>query len=223
MSQPPENSPVIRTITVTPFEQNCSLLRCPETGKGAVVDPGGEVSRILAAISEEQLDVEKILITHGHIDHVGGVAQLAKKLGVDIEGPHQADQILIQKLGEQAQMFGVSGAASFTVDRWLDQGDVVTVGQIQLAVSFCPGHAPGHVVFHHAASDVAIVGDVLFQGSIGRTDLPGGEHVDLLRSIVTRLWPMGNDTYFYPGHGPCSTFGQERQNNPFVADSVLLI
>ncbi len=208
-------------LPVTPFQQNCSLLWCEETGRGAVVDPGGEVDRILATVEEQGVKLEKILVTHGHLDHAGGVAELSERLGLPIEGPHRDDDFLIQGLAESSKRFGFDGARPFAPDRWLEDGDQVTVGNIEMEVRHCPGHTPGHIIFFSAADNLAFVGDVLFQGSIGRCDLPRGNHEQLLRSIVRRLWPLGNDVAFVPGHGPMSTFGHERKSNAYVADLAL--
>jgi glyoxylase-like metal-dependent hydrolase (beta-lactamase superfamily II) len=208
-------------IPVTAFAQNCSLLCCPETGKAAVVDPGGELERILQAAAQAQVEIEKILVTHGHIDHVGGVAALAERLRVPVEGPQRADRFWLELLKARGAAFGLPEARPFVPDRWLEQGDTVTFGQIRLEVRHCPGHTPGHVIFFHGPSRLAIVGDVLFQGSIGRTDLPQGDYATLIRSIREQLWPLGNDVQFIPGHGPPSTFGAERRSNPFVGDRVL--
>lgn len=205
---------------VTPFRQNSAVLWCTETMKGAVTDPGGDIDQILAAVEEHGVQLEKILITHGHIDHAGGTAELSERLGLPIEGPHRDDQFLIEDLGKQGERFGFAGARPFTPDRWLENGDQVTVGQLTLEVIHCPGHTPGHVVFFHPESHLAIVGDVLFQGSIGRTDLPRGDHMSLINSIRQRLWPLGDDVAFVPGHGQMSTFGNERKTNPFVSDFV---
>ena len=211
----------VTVIPVTPFQQNCSLLICEETGRAAVVDPGGELERILAAASESDAGIEKILVTHAHIDHAGGVAELAERLHVPIEGPQREDQYWIDALDEQSRMFGFPGARPFEPDRWLDEGDTVSFGNIELQVHHCPGHTPGHVIFFHASARLAIVGDVLFRGSIGRTDFPRGDYATLIRSITERLWPLGDDVQFIPGHGPGSTFGYERRTNPFVGDSAL--
>ncbi|MEO5938018.1 MAG: MBL fold metallo-hydrolase [Sphingomonas sp.] len=208
-------------IPVTPLQQNCTLLWCTKTMRGAFVDPGGDLPMLKSAMEKYGVTIEKVLITHGHFDHAAGAAQLAEDLGVPIEGPHPEDMFLIEKLGEDGVKYGVPGR-SFVPDRWLDQGDEVTVGEVSFAVHHTPGHTPGHVVFHNAESKLAIVGDVLFQGSVGRTDFPRGDHNQLINSIVTRLWPMGDDTVFLPGHGQPSTFGQERASNPFVADSALV-
>jgi hydroxyacylglutathione hydrolase len=207
-------------IPVTPLQQNCTLFWCTTTMRGAFVDPGGDLPRLKAAAAQAGVTIEKILITHGHIDHCGEAGTLAKDLGVRIEGPHEADRFWISRLDDEGHKYGIQGRL-FEPDRWLDNGDTVTVGELTLDVYHCPGHTPGHVVFHHAPSGVAMVGDVLFQGSIGRTDFPMGNHQDLLDAIVTRLWPLGDATNFVPGHGPMSTFGHERATNPYVADRVL--
>jgi glyoxylase-like metal-dependent hydrolase (beta-lactamase superfamily II) len=188
--------------------------------RGAFVDPGGDLDRLKSVANEQQVVVEKLLVTHGHIDHCGLTGVLAQDLGVPIEGPHIGDKFWIDMAGDVGAQYGIAGAAAFTPDRWLEGGDRVTVGELSLDVYHCPGHTPGHVVFHHAESRLAMVGDVLFQGSIGRTDFPRGDHATLIRSIREQLWPLGNDTAFVPGHGPMSTFGRERMSNPFVADGL---
>ncbi len=208
-------------IPVTGFAQNCTLIWCEETVQGAVIDPGGDIEKILAAVEQHEVMVAKILITHGHIDHAGGAAALAEKLGCPIEGPHKEDAFLVTDLVQQGAQFGLVDVQNFEPTRWFDQGDTVSFGNITLDVIHCPGHTPGHVVFFHKDENIAIVGDVLFQGSIGRTDFPGGDHPTLIRSIKERLWPLGNDVTFIPGHGPHSTFGIERQTNPFVGDQVV--
>ena len=217
-----ETVPPLRAaiIPVTPLQQNCTLLWCTATMRGAFVDPGGDLPRLKQAAAQAGVTIEKILLTHGHIDHCGSAGILAEELGVKIEGPHEDDLFWISMLEEDGKRWGIPGKP-FTSDRWLVDGDSVTVGKLTLAVRHCPGHTPGHVVFHHAASKLAIVGDVLFKGSIGRTDFPRGNHQQLLDSITGRLWPMGGDTAFLPGHGPMSTFAHERATNPFVADRVL--
>jgi len=207
-----------RVIPVTPFEQNATLLWCDATRRAAVVDPGGDLDRIEAAIAREGLTLEKILVTHGHIDHAGGVADLAERTGVPIEGPQEEDAFWIEQMPSQAQMFGFPRCRAFVPQRWLHQGDRVRVGEVELEVLHCPGHTPGHVVFFEPQSKLAVVGDVLFAGSIGRTDFPRGDYDTLIDSIRSRLWPLGEDVRFIPGHGPMSTFGEERRNNPFVAD-----
>jgi glyoxylase-like metal-dependent hydrolase (beta-lactamase superfamily II) len=209
-----------KIIPVTKFQQNCTLFWCDETQKAAVVDPGGDLDIILAAISEEGLALEKVLLTHAHIDHAGATKLLAEHFSVPIEGPHKEDQFWIDLIPKQKEMFGFSKADIFKPDRWLDQGDTVTFGNIELEVYFCPGHTPGHVVFFHRESRLAQVGDVIFKGSIGRTDFPRGDHATLICSIRENLFPLGNDIRFIPGHGPMSTFGDERRNNPHVSDST---
>ncbi|MET4163838.1 MAG: MBL fold metallo-hydrolase [Marinobacterium sp.] len=206
-----------RIIPVTPFQQNCTLLWCEQTGKAAVVDPGGDLPLIKAAIAEEGVTLEKILLTHAHIDHAGGTAALSHELGLTIEGPGHEDEFWIEGLPKQSQMFGFPNVDVFTPDRWLEEGDRVNFGEVELQVIHCPGHTPGHVVFYHADSSLALVGDVLFQGSIGRTDFPRGDHATLIRSIKEKLLPLGDEIRFIPGHGPMSTFGQERLTNPFIA------
>lgn len=209
---------LFRIIPVTPFQQNCSLLWCEQTMKGAVVDPGGDIDAILAAVARFGVGIEKILLTHGHIDHAGGTAELKRRLGVPVEGPQREEAFWIDQLPQQSQMFGLPRAEAFVPDRWLEDGDVVEFGEVALEVIHTPGHTPGHVVFFDRASRVAVVGDVLFQGSIGRTDFPRGDYDALIRSIREKLWPLGNDVTFIPGHGPLSTFGDERESNPFVGD-----
>lgn len=210
----------VALLPVTPLQQNCSLLWCTETMRGALVDPGGDLDKLKAGVAKAGVELEKILVTHGHIDHCGEAGVLAKELSLPIEGPHEADRFWISRLDEDGKKYGIRGQV-FEPDRWLEDGDRVTVGNLTLDVYHCPGHTPGHVVFHHAPSRFAIVGDVLFQGSIGRTDFPMGNHQDLLDAIVQKLWPLGNDVTFVPGHGPVSTFGRERQSNPFVGDAAL--
>ena len=208
-------------VPVTPFEQNCSVVWCEATMKGAVVDPGGDVDRIVDAAKQKGVTVEKILLTHGHLDHAGGTADLAALLKVPVEGPHRDDAFWIDGMAQQAAMFGVRGAKTFTPDRWLDGGDTVSFGEVTMSVRHPPGHTPGHVIFFEPETRLALVGDVLFQGSIGRTDFPRGDYATLIRSILEQLWPLGDDVTFLPGHGPVSTFGAERRHNAFVADSVL--
>lgn len=208
-------------IPVTPFQQNCSLLWCTQTMHGAFVDAGGEPERLLGAAAQYGVTIESLLVTHGHLDHCGATGELSERLGVPIIGPHREDAFWIEQLATQAQMFSFPAAKTFTPDRWLEDGDTVTVGTLTLDVRHCPGHTPGHVVFHHALSALAFVGDVLFAGSIGRTDFPRGNHGDLIRSITTRLWPLGDHVHFVPGHGPMARFGDERRSNPYVADAVL--
>jgi glyoxylase-like metal-dependent hydrolase (beta-lactamase superfamily II) len=204
-------------IPVTPFQQNCSLWIDETTGRAAVCDPGGDLDRILAAVTEQGVTLEKIFLTHGHVDHCAGAAALSRQLDIPIEGPHEDERFWIDQLPDQTRRFGFGHAEAFEPDRWLDNGDTVTFGGETLEVYHCPGHTPGHVVFFSRANQLAIVGDVLFAGSIGRTDF----HADLIRSIRTRLWPLGEDVTFVPGHGPVSTFGEERRNNPYVADHLI--
>lgn len=208
----------VRVIPVTPFQQNCTLLWCEDSGKGVVIDPGGEMDQIMAIVKEEGFELEKILVTHGHIDHAGGVAALMAQTGLPVEGPHRDDEFWIEGLPMQSQRFGFAHADRFTPTRWLEDGDRVTFGHQELEVLHCPGHTPGHVVFFHRPTGFAQVGDVLFNGSIGRTDFPKGDHDQLIRSIREKLFPLGDDVQFVPGHGPMSTFGHERRTNPFVAD-----
>lgn len=204
-------------VPVTAFEQNCSLIWCTKTMRGALVDPGGDLPRLKQALAQTGVTLEKILVTHGHMDHCGMAGVLAEEMGVPIEGPHEGDRYWIEGLDDPAKRYGLDGK-SFEPDRWLHDGDTVMVGELVLDVIHCPGHTPGHVVFVHRPSKVALVGDVLFQGSIGRTDFPGGNHQQLLDSITKKLWPLGDDIQFVPGHGPTSSFGHERRTNPFVAD-----
>jgi glyoxylase-like metal-dependent hydrolase (beta-lactamase superfamily II) len=206
---------------VTALQQNCTIVWCVKTMKAAVIDPGGEVDRLLAAIEGQGLTVEKIWITHGHMDHAGGTAALKAATGAPIEGPHPDDQFWIDGIEEAGKRYGVPGAKSFTPDRWLGDGDVVTLGETEFEVFHCPGHTPGHIVFFHRGARFAQVGDVLFQGSVGRTDFPRGNHQQLVESITGKLWPLGEDVAFVPGHGPMSTFGRERKTNPFVSDEAL--
>ena len=207
------------TLPVTAFQQNCSLLWCDETLQAAVIDPGGDLDHILAEVQRRGLTLTQIWQTHAHIDHAGGTAELAEKLQLPIIGPHPGDQFWIDGLAQQSKMFGFPPAGAFTPTRWLHDGDTVTVGHCTLNVRHCPGHTPGHVVFHSPEIHRAFVGDVLFAGSIGRTDFPQGDHDTLIASITQRLWPMGDDTVFIPGHGPESTLGAERQSNPYVAET----
>lgn len=203
-------------LPVTAFQQNCTLLWCEDTRRAAIVDPGGEPERILAALASLKLVPELILLTHGHLDHVGATGDLKARLGVPIVGPHPEDAFLIHGLPGQCRMFGFPPVTPFEPDRWLADGDRVQVGARQLTVVHCPGHTPGHVVFFSAPDRLAQVGDVLFQGSIGRTDFPRGNHAQLIDSITRRLFPLGDDVRFIPGHGPMSTLGDERRDNPFV-------
>ncbi|OIN91744.1 MAG: hypothetical protein AUJ20_10125 [Comamonadaceae bacterium CG1_02_60_18] len=206
------------TLPVTAFAQNCSFVWCDQTRQAAVIDPGGDLDALLAEVNRLHLSLEQIWLTHAHIDHAGGAGELAQRLGLPIIGPHPGDQFWIDGLPQQSQMFGFPPALLFKPTRWLHDGETVTLGSCTLDVRHCPGHTPGHVVFYSAEAKRAFVGDVLFAGSIGRTDFPGGSHEQLLASIRERLWPMGDDTVFIPGHGPESTFGRERRTNPYVTD-----
>ncbi|PAX07556.1 MBL fold metallo-hydrolase [Sphingomonas lenta] len=220
-SNPPPRPPLrAAIIPVTPIQQNCTLIWCTATMRAAVVDPGGDLPRIRRAIDQAGVVVERILLTHGHIDHAGGAKELRDQLGVPIEGSNEADRFWLARLDEDGRSWNIP-AQPFEPDRWLNEGDVVEVGDLRLDVYETPGHTAGHVIFHHPPSKFALVGDVLFQGSVGRTDLPQGDHQQLIRSIVDKLWPLGNDTAFIPGHGPASTFGHERQHNMFVSDRAL--
>ncbi len=203
-------------LPVTPFQQNCSLVWCDATHQAALIDPGGEIDRLIAAAESRGLQLAQLWLTHAHIDHAGGTGELAERLGLPIVGPHPGDQFWIDGLPQQSAMFGFPPARAFVPTRWLADGDTVTLGEETLTVRHCPGHTPGHVVFHSASAQRAFVGDVLFAGSIGRTDFPGGSHPQLIDSIVQRLWPMGDETVFIPGHGPESSFGRERRSNPYV-------
>lgn len=205
-------------IPVTHYQQNCSLIWCEATGKGAVVDPGGDLPLILKRIEEQRVKVEQVLLTHGHMDHVGAARELADRLQVPIVGPHPEEAFWLNILPQQAQMMGFAPVPPLQPDRWLEEGDTVMVGKQVLEVLHCPGHTPGHIVFFHRGSDTAWVGDVLFAGSIGRTDFPRGDYDTLVKSIRSKLWPLGDQVQFIPGHGSMSTIGNERRNNPFVAD-----
>jgi glyoxylase-like metal-dependent hydrolase (beta-lactamase superfamily II) len=207
-------------IPVTPFQQNCSVVWDEATKRAAVIDPGGDLELILGELEEEGLQLEKILLTHAHLDHAAATAELARRKQVPIEGPHRGDQFWIDSLPEAAQQFGFPPAETFEPDRWLEHGDSVTVGGETLEVLHCPGHTPGHVVFFHRGQRCAWVGDVLFAGSIGRSDFPRGDHDALIHSIRDLLFPLGDDVRFVPGHGAMSTFGEERRSNPFVADRL---
>ena len=207
------------SIPVTPLQQNCALVGCQCTRAAAIVDPGGEIDRLIAAATERGLTLTKILITHGHIDHAGGTKELAQRLQLPIEGPQREDAFWIDAMANQGRMFGFPPLSPFTPDRWLEDGDTVTVGETVLQVRHCPGHTPGHVVFFDAEGRTAWVGDVLFAGSIGRTDFPRGNHEQLIHAARSRSLPMGDDVKFLPGHGPMSTLGEERRHNPYVADA----
>ena len=210
----------VSIIPVTPFQQNCSLLVCEKTHRAAVIDPGGDLELILEAVKQQGATLEKIFLTHGHMDHCGGTSLLAEQLHLPIEGPQKEDKFWIDQVETSAARYGFPGVRTFTPDRWLEGGDTVSFGEVELQVLHCPGHTPGHVVFFSPSHRLAFVGDVLFQGSIGRTDFPRGDHDTLINSIRTQLWPLGDDVTFVSGHGPVSTFGEERESNPYVADRL---
>lgn len=206
---------------VTPLQQNCTIVWCAKTLKAAVIDPGASADALYAEIQRRGLTLEAIWITHGHLDHAGGAQDLQQISGVEIIGPHKADLFWIEAIPEQGLKWGLPDACSFTPTRWLENGDVLTLGETRWEVYHCPGHTPGHVIFFNREARFAQVGDVLFKGSVGRTDFPQSSHEDLVNSIVGRLWPLGDDVTFIPGHGPHSTFGHERRSNPFVGDAVV--
>lgn len=215
-SSRPKGGPLRAAIVpVTPFQQNCTLLWDETSGAGAVVDPGGDLGRIEDAIRQIGMRPDKIIFTHGHIDHAGGAAELREKLALPIVGPHKADAFLLEALDHQGRMYGMT-ARPVTPDQWLEEDDSVEAAGRTFAVLHCPGHSPGSVVLFSAADRFALVGDVLFRGSIGRTDLPYGDHKSLIAAIRTKLLPLGDDVAFICGHGPGSTFGAERRTNPFL-------
>ncbi|NEX63273.1 MBL fold metallo-hydrolase [Noviherbaspirillum galbum] len=205
-------------VPVTPYQQNCSILVCEDTMRAAVVDPGGDLPRLRSALQQLGVTLEKVFLTHGHLDHCSAADDMRKEFSVPIEGPHADDAFWIDQLPEATRRMGFPPAEPFVPDRWLNDGDIVGFGKQELEVLHCPGHTPGHVVFFHRGVRLALVGDVLFQGSIGRTDFPRGDHDALVNAIRGKLWPLGDDVAFVPGHGPTSTFGDERKTNPFVAD-----
>ncbi|HIF9458309.1 TPA: MBL fold metallo-hydrolase [Photobacterium damselae] len=211
-----------RIVPVTPFQQNCSIVWCDKTNQAAIIDPGGDINVIKQTVQELGLTVTKLLLTHGHLDHVGGTEPLAQELNVPVIGPQKEDIFWLQRLPRQSEMFGFPMTEAFDPTQWLEDGDTVTVGEEVLSVLHTPGHTPGHVVFFSDSAKVAFVGDVLFNGGIGRTDFPRGDYQTLINSIKGKLWPLGNDVTFIPGHGPSSTFGRERASNPFVADEMPL-
>ncbi|MFW7524295.1 MBL fold metallo-hydrolase [Vibrio ostreicida] len=212
-----------QVVPVTSFSQNCSIVWCDETMEGVVVDPGGDVAQLVNVIKQLGIRVVKLVLTHGHLDHVGGTEVLAKELGgVEIVGPHEADSFWLQGLAGQSQMFGFPLTQPFEPHQWLNDGDAVTFGRQVLSILHTPGHTPGHVILFSDEAKLAFVGDVLFSGSVGRTDFPKGDFDTLIHSIKTKLWPLGNEVRFVPGHGPESTFGKERASNPFVADEMPL-
>ena len=211
----------IAVIPVTPLQQNCTVMWCEDTMKAVVIDHGGDVDALKDAIEELGVTVEKILLTHGHFDHVGGAMDLAEHTGAPIVGPHKEDEYITTAVTQRGPEFGVSDGRNVVGNAWLEEGDSVTFGKQSLNVYHTPGHTPGHIVYVHLDEKVAQVGDVLFRGSIGRTDLGRGDHATLIASITQKLWPLGNDVTFIPGHGPSSTFGEERATNPLVGDAVV--
>jgi len=208
-------------VVVTPFQQNATLLWCKATTRGAWVDPGGDLPTLRQAARAKGVTVERVWLTHGHIDHAGEAGIFAAELGVPIEGPHIEDKFWLDSLEEVGRGYGMDDARAFMPDRWLDEGDTVTVGEVSFNVRHTPGHTPGHIIFHQPQVGLAQVGDVLFQGSIGRTDFPRGDHAALIASVRDKLWPLGDATRFIPGHGAMSTFGTERRSNPHVSDAAL--
>jgi hydroxyacylglutathione hydrolase len=208
-------------VPVTAFSQNCSIIWCDQTMEGALIDPGGDVDKILAEVEKLGVSLKKILLTHGHLDHAGGAADLKEKLGLPIIGPHKEDKFWLDQIEEQAAKYGMAGLRGCVPDQWLEEGDTIKVGNETLTVLHTPGHTPGHVVLYNEELKVAFVGDVLFKGSIGRTDFPRGDLDTLLDAIKDKLWPLGDTVTFVPGHGPLSTFGAERKNNPYVGDAAL--
>jgi len=205
-------------IPVTPFQQNCRLLWCETTKRAVVIDPGGDVPEIARAIDHAGVTVEKIWLTHGHIDHVGGAAELKERLKVPIEGPHRSDLFLLENVLESARMFGIPNVANVTPDRWLSERDQVKIGELTFDILHCPGHSPGSIAFLNQPLHLAVVGDVLFAGSIGRSDLPGGSQQQLLKSIANKLLPLPDEVAVLNGHGPATTIGRERTTNPFLQE-----
>ena len=212
----------IQILPVTPLQQNTSLLWSPQTGEGVFVDPGGETEKLLAAAEQNNVKIVAVWLTHGHLDHAGAADEIRERTGCLVIGPHQDDQWLLDDIEAQGKKYGLSGGRNVKPDRYLKDGDTLSLDNNEFGVVHCPGHTPGHVVIYNQKGAFCFVGDVLFKGSIGRTDFPKGNHQQLLDSITTKLWPLGNDMRFIPGHGPISTFGEERASNPFVGDAVLI-
>lgn len=212
----------LRILPVTPFSQNCSLLWDTDSMEGIFVDPGGEADKLMAEAEKLGVTIKEIWLTHGHLDHAGGAEDIRTALGIPIIGPHKDDQFWMDMIEQSWAQYGHQGMGKNVVpDRYLEDGETLTLGTVTFDVAHTPGHTPGHVVIHNRDMKIAFVGDVIFRGSIGRTDFPKGNHQQLLDSITEKLWPLGNDMRFVPGHGPMSTFGQERQDNAFVADNVI--
>ncbi len=207
-------------IPVTAFSQNCSVIWCSKTLQAAIVDPGGEAEKIIAEVAALGVTVNQILLTHGHLDHVGAAASVAKHFNVPIIGPQKEDLFLLESLPTQSRMFGLEDCAPLTPDTWLEEGDEVSVGEECLTILHCPGHTPGHIVFINEKSRLAVSGDVIFRGGVGRSDFPRGDHQALIHSIKTKLLPLGDDMAFIPGHGPMSDIGHERKTNPFLQDEL---
>ena len=210
----------VRVQPVTALQQNCSIIRAP-SGAAAIVDPGGDADKLMAAANAFDARIEKIWLTHGHMDHAGAAAEIKRRTGAPIQGPQREEIFWLELIEESGKKYGVPDAENCTPDRWLEDGDMLELDGIEFGVAYTPGHTPGHVVIYHEGAKLAFVGDVIFQGSIGRTDFPRGNHQQLIDSIVDKLWPLGDDMRFIPGHGPMSTFGAERKSNPFVSDQVL--
>ena len=218
--QPNKPKLEIRVIPTTPLQQNTSMIWSIETMEGVFVDPGGDIDKLMGAADEFGVKIVGVWLTHGHMDHAGAAAAVKERTGCEIIGPHKDDQWLLDMIEESGKRYGITDGKNVTPDRYLEDGDELELDGVKFGVAHCPGHTPGHVVIHNKDGALAFVGDVLFQGSIGRTDFPRGNHQQLIDSITSKLWPLGPDIRFIPGHGPMSTFGQERQSNPFVADAV---
>lgn len=220
MTQPQKPPFTVQVVPVTAFQQNCSIIRAP-SGAAAIVDPGGEPEKLMQAAAAMDARIEKIWLTHGHMDHAGAAAEIKRRTGAIIEGPQKEEIFWLELIEESGKKYGVPGAENVLPDRWLEDGDTLDLDGIEFAVAYTPGHTPGHVVIYHEGVKLAFVGDVIFQGSVGRTDFPRGDQQTLINSITDKLWPLGDDMRFIPGHGPMSTFGAERRSNPFVGDAVL--